>query len=464
MISAGSVALASSGRDNAIAAEAAYRVQLEAGRETPDDGAERADSAFGVPGEFTSPGRLALAVDLPAGPAVTVLNRQLVTAPPSETYPDGIDLPLGNIQVFIPAPDSQWPRRCRSSPTIPRSSQPWNDPPGQPAGLGPEHCRSAPGGPPAKVWELIEKYEDARWRLVEAEKEAGAVTRWWLLIPIVPLGVSCLGLFLALTAMPVSPMPVSTEEYLVVLAMGLPVLVLLAGAEAWLLRKMLAPRRASKQYRRDLWRRAKKLKRQYKSARSQESSATLDTYNLPALDELTGELASTRREKIDVYEQGMFDLRMRYLLPSSLLAGIALFLTISVCIVVFSEPALLGLLPTIVIVIGLCVWGWWRCVKKFGPLQRARIPRMYEMDYRMKQLESELAHRYGAAELRRQPTAHAQRAWKSFSFLPEPRKMLLTLPDGTSRFRLWFHRNIGWGVVAAVGLGCCLLLIYTALS
>lgn len=99
------VAFAPSGHDDPIvAAEAIYRVQLEAGRETPDDGAERAGSMPGVPGEFTSPGRLVLAVDLPTGPGVTVLRRQLVTAPPSETYPDGIELPLGTIQVFIPAP------------------------------------------------------------------------------------------------------------------------------------------------------------------------------------------------------------------------------------------------------------------------------------------------------------------------------------------------------------------------
>jgi hypothetical protein len=38
-------------------------------------------------------------------PAVTVLTRQVVTARPSERDPDGLRVPIGMAQVFIPAPD-----------------------------------------------------------------------------------------------------------------------------------------------------------------------------------------------------------------------------------------------------------------------------------------------------------------------------------------------------------------------
>ena len=88
-----------------IAAEGLYRTQVNRGGPAPGDAGDFETTLLGVAGQLTSPGRLVLAVDLPVGPAVTVLTRQVVTAEPGEGHPDGLRVPIGMVQVFIPAPN-----------------------------------------------------------------------------------------------------------------------------------------------------------------------------------------------------------------------------------------------------------------------------------------------------------------------------------------------------------------------
>ncbi len=91
--------------DPLIAAEGLYRTQVNQGGPALGGAGDFDADLPGVAGRLTSPGRLVLAMDLPAGPAVTVLTRQVVTARPSERDPDGLRVPIGMAQVFIPAPD-----------------------------------------------------------------------------------------------------------------------------------------------------------------------------------------------------------------------------------------------------------------------------------------------------------------------------------------------------------------------
>lgn len=91
--------------DAVVAAEGIYRTQVELGGEGRSAGGDDSGVRSGAcTSEQTSPGRLVQAVDLPVGPAVTVLTRQVMSAPPTQHYPDGIEVPSGMIQVFVPAP------------------------------------------------------------------------------------------------------------------------------------------------------------------------------------------------------------------------------------------------------------------------------------------------------------------------------------------------------------------------
>lgn len=96
--------VASRHTDPVSAAEGIYRVQTDRGGPGLSGAGPFDSGRPGVTGEFTSPGRLVLAAELPVGPAVAVLTRQVVAAPPSDLYPDEVQVRVGMAQVFVPAP------------------------------------------------------------------------------------------------------------------------------------------------------------------------------------------------------------------------------------------------------------------------------------------------------------------------------------------------------------------------
>lgn len=314
-----------------------------------------------------------------------------------------------------------------------------------------------------KVWELIEKWEEAGWRLSEAEDHASSVTRWWLLVPIIALGIPTFGLILAPIVVHASPTEVDIEAYVVLLAFGLPLFALLTGVEVWLFRKMVAPRRINRQHRREMKQQMKKVKQQLRQERRYESPvAAPGTPRQRARTELIAELGRIRRQKVHVGEQGIMHYKWSYcVLGIALVAPIALVAVFGIAMPLASG-SFHALIPVSVLLLGFLIWACTQAFKKFGASELLRRPRKHELTYITRWLEREIRQVYGEEALLRQPTGYASMMWRRFPFLGRsPEVALNELPRGVNRIRLWFHRYLGWGTTAAIGIAVILLVIYS---
>jgi hypothetical protein len=311
---------------------------------------------------------------------------------------------------------------------------------------------------PAGAQPLIGEYERAHQKLVAAEAQASAATRWWLLVPILVLLAP-----IAFVVFAIVIILLDVSSYYGWLAPALPLLGLLVWGQARLAGKMLGPRLASGPQRRELERRVKSLDRRLPDRSRTDTPMPVEQ---PAVDQLVRELEVARRQLIDINEKAVLAIRWRYVLLGALLGLPILFVVVVGIAFPLAEASYRGLLAVSLPLLVLLMWAEVRVCKRANEPEAAIRPRRRELKRRIKRIEHALSHGHpsdGAeAALRRQPTAFAQRLWNRFPFLgPSPEAMLRRLPEGTGRARLWFHRHIGWGVVAASAIAALILLIAT---
>ena len=315
---------------------------------------------------------------------------------------------------------------------------------------------------PAAAQPLIGDYERAHQKLVAAEAQARAATRWWLLVPILVLLAP-----IAFVVFAIVIILLDVSSYYGWLVPALPLLGLLMWGQARLAGKVLGPRLASGPQRRELRRRVKSLDGQLSDMSRADAAMPVEQppVEQPPVEQLVRELEVARRHLIDINEKAVLSIRWRYVLLGVL--GLPILFVVIVGIAFpLAEGSYPGLLAVSVPLLVLLTWAEVRVCKKANEPEAAIAPRRRELKRRIKRIEHALSHGHpgdGAeAALRRQPTAFAQRLWNRFPFLgPSPEAMLRRLPEGTGRARLWFHRHIGWGVVAASAIAVVILLIAT---